>query len=81
VSGPLKDTDLYPYRNEGQPGSNSPFKLINYIITDCLGNKKYMSALVYNEVVVKMNEQGVPLLKVVCPKSLILVSLFPMFQF
>lgn len=77
VKGPIKDTDVHA----NKPGNGEPYSMLNYVITDGIGNKKYLTALIYNEVYIKKtckkDERG----KAVCPKGMILVSLFPMFQF
>jgi len=80
MKGPLKDTDLYRLKQGSNGGSNLSYYVVNYVMTDGSGNKKYMTSLVYNEVYLITNLKDQSVIKSICPKSLVLVSLFPMFQ-
>lgn len=81
MRGPIKDTDLYPNKQGSNGGAILPYRLLNYTITDAVGNKKYLTALIYNEVYVNMVDQAEHAMKAVCPKALIFVSLYPKFHF
>lgn len=57
VKGQIRDIDLYPNKqgNNGLAIQPYPYRLLNYIITDGIGNKRYLTALIYNEVYIKVN--------------------------
>lgn len=71
IKGQLKETDVFKHTQ----GSSSPqpYRLLNYVLTDGAGGKKYLCSLSYFEVYVKQLSDGTTL-KAVCPKAITLVS-------
>lgn len=56
------------------------YKIIHYIITQSSGDKKYMAAMVYNDLIMTKADKDQPNKFLICPKAMIFVSDFPAFK-
>lgn len=77
IKDPIKD--MIPLEAQGST-TRQQYRILNYVLTDGAGGKKYLCALTYNEVYLKQLTDG-STLKAVSPKAIVLVSVQPMFQF